>query len=105
MDNAAVKLTYERPEQNARYYRGVSTRNPVYTFEVSVETRGSNNHGISLYGTSRISFIALYLRGQKIVSLPRYDQIGYAYELRPLEEQILRDVERLFPSVQLRVVT
>lgn len=104
MESAVVRLTFEQSEEGSYYYRGTSKRNPIYTFEVSVQPRGSNKHGISVFGTSRISFVALYLGPDKVVSLPRYDQVGRAYELSPLEKQILSDIDARFPAVQLRVV-
>ena len=103
-DNAAVKLTLEKPLEGSCIYLGTSRRNPLYWFDIRVRPRGSNKHGISLYGTSRISDVALYLGDEKVVSLPLDDQIGRTYALRPLEEQILRDIDARFPTVQLRVV-
>ena len=98
-----VELT--RTFQDLAVYTGSSNRNPIYWFLVTVGPRGSNKHGIPQFGTSRITKVALYLGDDHVVTLPHDSQVGRRYELRPLEAQILQDIDAQFPTPQLRIVS
>ena len=100
MESAVVRLTFEQVDEGSCYYHGASTRNPIYTFEVCVQPRGSSRHGIFRYGVSRVSFVALYLGTEQVVSLPRHDRSGQAHDLSPLENHILKVADGHFPCAR-----